>query len=312
MQGQFEQSVDRFSGLDNVHDKHRLIPQPIYHKGIYLVPLWQADNVEIDDTHQLKSRSGYTRVASGSQIHSMWSNNEVCLYVDGTSLMQMNSSYVSITLRTGLTPNARMSYADFNDKIYYSNEFEIGFVRNSTDNGVVDPSMAFKKDIPAGQLLAVYNSSLFVARDETLYISDPLCDYYDIRKGYRRFNNRITMVRPVSDGIYISDDRIWFMSGPSNEDFELSEAYPSQALPNTDVNVAGQYVSEDGMQGVVAIWTSRDGICLGDSKGKVISLTESRYDYGTAGTSGTAGIRRRGAAYIRDINNQRHYINSLY
>lgn len=312
MQGQYEQSLDKFSGLNNVHDKHRIQPAPIYHKGIYIVPLREASNVEIDDSHQLKSRSGYSRVVSGSNIHSLWSNNKECFYVDGENLVQLKPDYSTEVLRGGLTPNARMSYVEFNDRVYYSNGFQIGFARNFTDNGVVDPSISFKKDLPAGQLLDVYRSCLFVARDDTVYISDPLCDYYDIRVGYRRFNCRVTMVRAVDEGIYISTDRVWFMSGKANEDFELREVYSSQAIPNTDMRVAGQFVSEEGVKGNVAIWTSRNGICVGDSNGNVISPTENRYVFGTGGASGTSGLVRRGSAYIREINNQRHYINSLY
>jgi hypothetical protein len=103
--------------------------------------------------------------------------------------------------------------------------------------------------------------------------------------------------------VYVSDESaVWFLTGKANEDFQRDEAYPVPAVPFTDVRVSGKYVNP-AVVGDVAIWTGETGICLGDTSGGVINLTESRYNLAT---------RPRGAGFIRKIDNTRHYINTLY
>jgi hypothetical protein len=143
---------------------------------------------------------------------------------------------------------------------------------------------------------------LYVAKDDAIYISDPLCDYYDTRVGYRRFTKEITMLRAVDGGLYVSDDKVWFVKGLANEDFQREEAYHSPAIAYTDVSLNGKYV-DDNMVGNVAMWTSQNGICLGDGNGAVLNLTDARY---------TFTARGQGTGFIRDVSNTRHYINSLY
>lgn len=295
------QTVNKFSGINNVDPATRLFPVPINHEYVY--PLQQATNVDINNTFQLASRSGYgTSGVTGTDIHSLWSDDKTCLYADGATLYKMDAAYNLLSLRADLALSALMSYAPFNDRIYYTNEHQIGYVKDDATHGLPDPGLEFKLPLPPGQFIEYFMGCLYVARDNILYISDPLCDYYDIRHGYRIFNARITMLRPVEEGIYISDDRIWFVKGRGNEDFIKDDVYPSRAIPHTDVQVSGKYI-DDGITGNVAIWTGENGICLGDNSGVVINLTEARY---------TFAARGRGTGFIRENNNIRHYINSVY
>jgi hypothetical protein len=195
-----------------------------------------------------------------------------------------------------------MSYAPFNDRIYYTNEYEIGYVKNNTSTLLTDPVLEFKMPLPAGQLIEYYRGCLYVAKDDVLYISDPLCDYFDIRKGYKRFASKITLLRAVDEGMYVGDDKIWWVNGKSGDDFERTETYSVRAIPLTDVRTNGQNVG-DGLKGNVAIWTGENGICLGGNDGNVINLTESRYTFTAHG---------KGSGFIRENASIRHYINSLY
>jgi hypothetical protein len=300
MDATIHQSVDKFSGIDNVSLANRMSPAPINHAYVY--PLQQATNVEIDNTFGISSRSGYTSVRAGTDIHSLWSDGTICLYVDGGTLYQMDSIYGRKSIRTGLTIGAKMSYDDFNDRVYYSNGYQIGYVSHETDHALVDPVREFKESLPAGQFIAEFMGCLYVAADKILYCSDPLCDYYDTRTGYRAFNSKITMLRPVDEGIYVSDEVVWFLKGKGNEDFDREEASPARAIPYTDVSISGSYI-DDGLTGDVALWTGEDGICLGDNSGKVVNLTEARY---------TFTARSHGAGFIRENEGIRHYINTLY
>lgn len=295
------QKIDRFVGLNNVESPYRLFVKYIdnFTPGHYLA---QANNVRIDNSYQLESRGGYTRVKSGSNIHSMWSDGVNCFYIDGASLYQLGTAYTAVALRSGLTLNAKMSYAPFNYKTYYTNNHQIGYIEHDTDHSLVDPVREFKLPLPAGKFIECFMACLYVAVGKILYISDPLSDYYDTRNGYKIFSQDITMVRAVDDGLYVSDDRIWFCHGKSNEDFERIEAYPSRAIPYTDLRVNTQYIN-DNLKGNIAMWTSENGICMGDNSGNVVNLTEQRYTFTAHGI---------GAAFIRESGNVRHYVNSLY
>jgi hypothetical protein len=195
-----------------------------------------------------------------------------------------------------------MSYAPWNDRIYYTNEYQIGYIKNNVSYPVTDPIREFKMPLPAGQFVEYYMGCLYVAVNNILYISDPLCDYYDIRTGYKQFASRITLLRAVDEGIYVADDKTYFIHGKANEDFERKEVYPVRAIPFTDIRVTGKYI-DDGLTGNVAMWTAENGICLGDNSGQVKNLTESRYTF----TS-----HRQGTGFIREKNNVRHYVNSLF
>lgn len=295
------QTMARFMGLNNVDDPTRFVPIIVNHEYVY--PLRQANNVEIDNTWRISSRSGYgTAGTGGADIHSLWSDNVTCLYVDGAILYQRNTDYTGIPLRYGFTCGVRMSYAPFNDRIYYTNGYEIGYVKTNASMLLVDPALEFKMPLPAGQLIEYYKGCLYVAKEGVLYISDPLCDYFDIRKGYKQFAGKITLLRAVDEGLYVGDDKIWWVNGKSGEDFERTEAYSIRAIPFTDVRTNGQNIG-DGIKGNVAIWTGENGICVGGNDGNVVNLTEARYTFTAGG---------RGAGFIKENANVRFYVNSLY
>lgn len=295
--------INRFSGINNVDPEYRLSPTIIDYKPHY--PLREANNVEIDNTYGLSSRRGYTSVLSGTDIHSMWADEEGhwWVFVDGDFLYQLDSIYNPLLIRSGLQKGARMSYVPVIDRLYYTNNYQIGYIKADVDNGLPDPERAFKMPLPPGQHIEYFRGCLYVASGQELYISDPFCDYFDIRTGYRRFKSDIRMLRAVDTGLYISDDKIQFLSGYANEDFELKEAYPVPAIPFTDVVVNADFIgSEAG--GKVLIFTSEDGICLGDESGKIINLTNTTYQFVKRG-QGTAFIREHSGGV-------RHYINTLY
>ncbi|RPH75900.1 hypothetical protein EHM76_00615 [bacterium] len=286
------QSMGKFSGVNNVDDPTNAGPDVVGHD--YVFPLQEANNIIIDNAFGMASRGGFTTVVDGTDVHSLWSDGKTSLFVDGSILYNLLVGYGTVAVRTGLTAGHRMSYAPFNDRIYYSNGHEIGFVKSGADNRLPDPGTNFKQPLPAGQLIEVFRGCLYVASGKVLYISDPLCDYYDVRMGYKSFSDEITLLR--------ADKKTYFCKGKSGEDFERDEVYPVGAMSFTDVRIPGSQM-DDQIKGNVAIWTATNGICMGDNSGNVVNLTDQRYTFGERG---------RGAGFIRDSGNIRHYVNSLY
>lgn len=296
-----QKSVDRFSGVNNVDDPTRLFPRIEDYHNIF--PLQEANNVYIDNTYRVLSRPGYTKVFSGTDIHSLWSNNNVCFVVDGDTLYSIDNVYQKIAVRTGLMLSARMSYAEINNRTYYTNGYQIGYVYNGVNYSLPTPDIPFKETLPAGQLIETHLGSIYVAVGNTLYVSDPLCDYYDTRYGYRIFKDTISLLREVDEnGLYVVDSETWFLKGKINEDFEKSLVYPHRAISFTDVVIAGNYMA-DNTTGDYVMWTAENGIVLGDNSGKVVNLTQDRYSFTVYG---------KGTAFVKDMDNMRYYINSIY
>jgi hypothetical protein len=302
MDANTQKSVEKFSGINNVDPSYRLFPMSVDRRREDIFPLKEAMNVDIDNTRAIKSRPGYDKVLTGSDIHSLWSDDKTCLFVDGTVLYQMDDVYTKTAIKTGLTASARMSYVPVNDRIYYTNNFQIGYLKEGADNILSDPAREFKSPLPAGCFIEYFMGCLFVAVGNILYISDPLCDYFDIRTGYRIFTNDIVMLRAVDNGLYVADDKVWFIKGKGNDDFSREEVESEMVIPFTDVRTSGESMGY-GVAGDVVVWTSQKGICVGDSSGVVKNITEDRYIMAEHG---------RGAAFIREISNVRHYINLLY
>ena len=301
MDATLQRSVDKFLGINNVANPTRLFPETVNRE--YIFPLQEANNVLIDDTFRIASRGGYTKIMSGNDIHSMWSNNKICLLVDGENLLFIDPVYQNSTVRSGLMLGQRMSYVNVNGRVYYTNGYQIGYILNGADNMLTPPGMEFKETIPAGQLIEVFLGCLYVAVGNTLYISDPLCDYYDTRYGYRIFKDKITLLRAINeDGIYVADSETWFLKGKGNDEYERDSIYPAAAIPFTDVVVPGSYV-DDSITSDVAIWTSTNGIIMGDGSGKIMNLTQEKYVFEVFG---------KGTAFVRDMDNIRYYINSIY
>jgi hypothetical protein len=294
-----QRSVERFNGINNVDEMYRLFPIVVDRHYVY--PLREASNVLIDNTFALRSRCGYTSVLSGADIHSLWSDGTRCFFVDGGTLYELDLAYNKKAITT-VSPSFRVSYAPINDRYYLTNEREIGYIKGTAFYNCMDPGREFKLPLPAGSHIEYFMGCLFVSVRNVLYISDPLCDYYDTRTGYRIFADDITMIRAVDNGLYISDKKVWFVQGKGNDEFKRVEVESDPAIPFTDLRTSAESMGYD-VSGDVAVWTSKTGIVIGDSGGTVKNLTVDRYHMDKHG---------RGTAFVRDKDNVKHYINTLY
>ena len=290
----------RFSGINNRDDAMRIsLEQDNKYEDIY--PLCQAYNVDIDDTYMISSRKGKVSLLQGTDIHSLWSNGNKCFFVDGINLYQLMDDFSVLALRT-VTRGARVRFVEFNDKIYYTNGHECGYVKDYTAHALADPCLNFKMSLPHGQLIEVFMGCIYMAVDNILYVTDPLCDYFDIRTGYMIFKDKIKMVCGVENGIYVADSKTWFLSGKGNDDFERTLVTDSSVVMYTDVKIDGSDISESS-NGIGAIWTGDDGICFGDGNGKVRNESSDRY---------ILSPHEQGAAYIREVGQVKHYVNSIF
>lgn len=110
-----------FAGLRNDVDPERFTP----------ADLVAAVNVDIDKSGRLARRAGRVRVLNAA-VHSLWAEDDLALFVTGTTLKRLQANYSVQTLMQGLTAAARMSYMEVNGRVYFSNAFQTGVFENGS------------------------------------------------------------------------------------------------------------------------------------------------------------------------------------
>ena len=291
--------IDGFLGINNVADSFQLLPQIDISRRFMRAEMLTLQNVDISTQYSVSIREGNTLELFMVGIHSLWAEGDICLFVSGNNLYQLSSSYTPTLLYSGLIANTRMTYVKVNDRIYMTNGFFVGYYSSSAISALPSPVQKYKLPLPAGKFIRYYRGCLYVARGNVLYISDALCDHYDIRIGYRAFSGDITLLEAVDDGLYVSDGCTWFISGKGADEFERHKVVNEDAIPYTAAVITGEDVGEDGISETVVFWVSTAGICVGMNRGKIKFITRGKYSIPSG---------NQGCSMIRKQNGQVHYI----
>lgn len=256
--------------------------------------LLEAENVDIDRTGMICSRDGRVLIKAGN-FHSMKSFGNTCLIVQEGILKILNKDYTLTQLKTGLS-DARVSYWYHDDKIYLTNTRLIGYVAENVYNefpiftyGITKPALLSyfqktKKNMPAGQLIAMYDNRLYVAVGNELWFSDPMAFHRTtIKKGFIKFKSYINLLLPVTDGIFVADDTTYFLSGKNPKEFTMGEKSPYGAILYSADEVTNQFIGLQALgviepQAKYFMWRSSVGsICLGGDGGFFRDLTIKKY-----------------------------------
>lgn len=106
--------------------------------------LREAKDVDLDNQGAPRRRPGWTQRVS-ADVHSLWGNGRVVLYVESGTIKRMFPDYSSTTVKSGLDPNRTVSYEDVHGDVYYS---------NGEDSGVLTGGVTFREwgvEDPRGQ-----------------------------------------------------------------------------------------------------------------------------------------------------------------
>jgi len=269
-------------GLDNKTDPLRIAYDP--EKGIGFLSI--AYNVNISNSLRVSRVKGYTKRRSEA-VTSFYADGDRAFYVSLDKLYELKEDYSRITLRTGLTLNARMSFVEVFGKYYYTNGYENGVIENegswtwvkgdyvgaTTDKSFSNP--------PIGHLLECYKGRLYIAKDNVLYPSE--------RRDYGRFQlklgtpfpDKIRMLKAVDDGLYVGTSKcVYSLRGNTFKEFNIQKVIIDTVVKGSDVIMNGQYLQGGSLfQGKVIIWTGYKGIYAGGSNGKVVNLTYEHLRY---------------------------------
>jgi hypothetical protein len=258
--------IKEFLGTDNTSD---LVSVSIPRKaGIFF---YKLDNVDIDDNGKPHRRDGYGNpIYSGSSIRSLWANDKIRLFADDTNLKYMNADNATFNLVSGISLTDVFSYVENGDLIYFASDSIIGYIDadTATPNPFPDPAQDFKTRMVGGQILEFYNSRLYAANGCNLFFSDATVPTrMDTRKNAIAFPSRITMVKAVDNGIYVSDSNyVYFESGGDPSEFTERRVTDVPAIEG--MSVTGKIKGK--MKKKVVYWMTKKGIYAGFNSGDVI------------------------------------------
>jgi len=271
------------SGLNNKVDAARIV-----RTEEAVNDLAAAFNVDIDDLNRVRRRRGFGGQVVATACHSLWSDGEYCLYVSGNGLYMLRENMTTKGLRN-VTQGARMDFCRVDDKVYYCNGFEKGYVYGeasyswvmgtyprSTNRTLSSP--------PIGHLLCWYGGRMFIAENDIVWASEPYAaNFFDLGDAFYKFDSRIRMLSAVSDGLWISDDKaVWYLAGGRTDALRQSPKLTYPALEGSAKLINGDSVGGGELAGQELIaFTTPEGICIAGPQGYCANLTQRRLVYPT-------------------------------
>jgi len=270
--------LSKFSGLNNRVAGTRIDYDP--NNGVSC--LSEAVNIDIDESRRISRRRGMTATALTTPCHSLFYKNGVGLVVSNDTLYGVDRGFNLTTIRDELELNAKMYYCYVNGQVYYSNNFQNGFVEDNINYDWIarpyvgiDTYKAFSSP-PLCTLIEYHSSRLYiVVGNKTIVYSEPFAfSWFNLASNYLMFSSEITMIASVGTGIYISDATgVYFYFGKSPKSFEIQKVSSSPAIAGTMVKTQGKFINR-GVDGEVPVWTATDGIYVGEVNGTVTNLTK--------------------------------------
>lgn len=248
-----------------------------------------AVNVDHDRTGRISRRKGFTATAFTSAAHSLWWGGGACLFVSGTSLYILSSSYTASAVAT-VTAGARVRYLHLDTRDYWMNGHEKGFVEAGANNAwvkgaYVGPDTTRQlSDPPIGHLIAYGHGRAWIAQGSVGWYSEPFdLGSFDLSRNFLPFESRLTMLRPVKGGVFFSDsERTYFGAGTDPRSLDLTVVAESPVIEGTDADLYMEQFGDGSMSGIGAIWTAANGICVGTPGGQVLNLTHTKLNYPNA------------------------------
>lgn len=162
----------------------------------------------------------------------------------------------------------------------------------------------FMEPLPAGQLIRRYNGRMYVAVDNVLVYSDALRYHlYKPETDFIVFPDRITMVEPSLDGLFVASDKIYFLEGGDPKDFKLSPVADIKAVEGTAQVVSGLLFPALKLSHNVVYWFTERGPYVGLPGGQAQALMDTRL---------AVDAFVRGATLLREEDGRRQLVTSLY
>ena len=179
--------------------------------------------------------------------------------------------------------------------------FRAGLIANATTTFAIrelgDPAAPLQTQFlsapPAGDFIGYSGGYMLVADGNRLYPSEAYApELFDLRKSVP-FLDRITMIAPLIDGAWLgTDSEVIWLSGNTPEAWKFEPKADYGVIPGTASFADGELLGDGSGAGEQTVYfTTKQGICVGRSGGRMSNLTESRFGFPSQPVG--AGIVRR-------------------
>lgn len=225
--------------------------------------LFAGSNIDVDKTGKVWRREGTTEVLAGA-MHSLFSNGDMTLVVDGSNLTQLDAAFGKRVLAP--VAGLRVAYGSTNRKVFWSDELVSGVVREGANRqwGVnVPPSPGVsivRGDFAAGIYLV---TTTYVRSDDhesgaPRSVEITLADNQGFTLGLTPSTNPEVLYQRI----YLSDinGKVCFLAG---EVLNSTTSATFTAMPNLGAAVRTQFMGPPPAGQVVGYYSGRMYIAKG-------------------------------------------------
>lgn len=259
-----------------------------------------AVNVDIDDVGQLRRRRGRRRVSTAHH-HSLVDLKGLTLVVRDGVLGALDRGYTFTPIApVGMDP---LCYTRVGDTIYFASRSASGKIidgqalpwgEQGGDGQWISPVIRPTETLGAisGKLLSAvpyateieaYKGRIYLAAGRVLWVTELyLYDKLERTRGFLMFEDDITMLRGVEDGLYVGTTaQLLFLQGTFAEGLKMSTVMNCGVTQGSSVLVPWSKVhprarTQPVPEGYGPVFMTGDGICLGLDNGEVYNLTQER------------------------------------
>ena len=266
-----------------------------------IADLAEATDVTIDDTGRPSRRLGSGLITAGV-FHSGFCDGGDCFVVQDheaeSAIYKLSTLHALTGVRSALTKGLRFGWCQVGPDTYYSNTLQNGIITAG-----VSRAWALQSHVgavttrqfsaaPLGSHLAHFAGRMWIATGNVLYYSEPFAyGKFDLANCFIWFGSNITMVKPVKDGLFVSDsDRTYFLAGTNPKEFDQKTDVEAPAHEYSEAigYIDGDKVGRPGA-GPCAVWSCDEGLCVSTQTGDLQIVTANRLIYPT-GSSGATVI----------------------
>lgn len=302
-----------FAGIRNTVSEERLST----------ADLSAAVNVDIDDAGQLRRRRGFES-RSNANYHSLREIAGRHFVVKDGILGTINPALTHTPL-VAVGPDP-LCYTRVGDVVFFSSRSASGKVVGDVvqpwgvtggDGQWISPVQTPTETLGlvAGKMLTApplateidyYKGRIYLAAGRWLWGTELyLYDLVDRTRNFVPFQDDITMLRAVEDGLYVGTTaQLLFLSGVMSDGLKMTVVVDSPVIAGSAVDVPLSKVHPQARQGPVPegdapVFLTAAGICLGLDGGQVYNLTDGRVVFPPA---------QRAAALYREDQGANAYV----
>lgn len=296
------------TGLNTVDDPVRLY----FNQETGVSDLSLAENISIDRSGRQLIRPGQTLTTAG-EFHSVYSKKGPCFAIEERSttaaIVEVGNDLSIRGVRSPLTKDQRMSWCRLANQTWYANGKENGVITDGVSENWPDQSVHVGADTnrvfypaPVGEHIAIAFGRMWIAYNDggrhiAAYSEPYAFGKFRLSTCYFEFTSRVRMIRPVENGIFISDEeRVWFYSGGDPKEVKPTVATDFPALEWSECidDIDGGDLGSEVGPGQCALWASPEGAILGHAQGHAINLNKEKVIY--------PENVRQGASVLRGYN----------